>query len=77
MQKEYRNELIKMNRAMVELRSAAPSDETPSAAATWFERMGEKFGDFLAEPSAVKIIIIIAILATLVVLGVAFAIVMG
>ena len=41
-----------MNRAMAELRSTEPKDGAAPEDETWLERIGEKFGDFLAEPSA-------------------------
>ena len=50
-QKKYRNEMIQMKKAMAELRSTEPKDEAPPENATWLERIGEKIGDFLAEPS--------------------------
>ena len=56
---QYRNELIQMNRVMAELHSMGPKDEEPTETATWLERIGEKLGDFLAEPSAGQIVIII------------------
>jgi len=71
-QKKYRNELIQMNRAMAEIRSNTPKDEVSPAGATWLEWIGEKFGDFLAEPTAMQIFI--AILAILVVLALALAV---
>ena len=73
--KEYRNELIQMNHVMTELRSTGQKDETPPAGATWLERIGEKFGDFLAEPSPAQILI--AILAVLLVLALAMAVALG
>ena len=81
-QKKYRNELIQMNRAMAELRSADPNDEAPSAATSWLERIGEKFGNFLAEPSSALTQpsvaqIVIVILAVILVLALAFALMLG
>ena len=61
---KYRHEVIQMKREMAELRSAEPTDEAPTAVETWLERIGEKFGDFLAEPSALQILL--AVLAVLV-----------
>src|SRR5581483_7824325 len=49
---KYRHELIQMNRVMNELHSMGPKDEVPADTTTWLERLGEKLGDFLAEPSA-------------------------
>jgi serine/threonine protein kinase len=73
--KNYRNELIQMNRAMAELRAAPAEDKTPASRATWLERIGEKVGDALAEPSAAQILI--AILAVLLVLALALAYAVG
>jgi len=73
--KSYRNELIQMNRAMTELRSNATKDDEPAAGPTWIERLGEKLGDALAEPSAFQIVIVI--LAVLLVLALALASAVG
>jgi serine/threonine protein kinase len=70
-QKKYRNELIQMKRVMAEVRSAEPKDEASTAGASWLERIGEKIGDALAEPSAAQILI--PILAVLLVLALALA----
>jgi serine/threonine protein kinase len=69
--KKYRNELIQMNRVMAELHSTDAKEEEPAAGETWLERIGEKVGDFLAEPSALSILLII--LAVLIVLALALA----
>jgi eukaryotic-like serine/threonine-protein kinase len=74
-QKKYRDELIQMNRVMVEVRSMTPKDDAAPAGATWLERIGEKFGEFLTEPSAAQILIII--LTVLLVLAVALSIAIG
>jgi eukaryotic-like serine/threonine-protein kinase len=74
-QKQYRNEVIQMKKAMAELRSTEQTDESPKEAATWLERTGEWFGDFLAEPSAGQILI--AVLVVLLVLVLAFAFTVG
>jgi eukaryotic-like serine/threonine-protein kinase len=73
--KKYRTELIQMNREMAELRSMEPKDEAPPEGATWLERIGEKFGDFLAEMTAAQILI--AILGVLLVLALALAVAIG
>jgi serine/threonine protein kinase len=72
---KYRNELITMNRVMSELRTMEPKDKAPETSETWLERLGEKIGDSLAEPSAGQILI--AILAVLLVLALAMAIAIG
>ena len=51
-QKQYRNEIIQMKKAMAELRSDEQKGEAEPESASWLERIGEKMGDFLAEPSA-------------------------
>jgi serine/threonine-protein kinase len=73
--KNYRNELIQMNRAMNELRSTATDDEALPEKPSWLERLGEKLGDSLAEPSAAQILI--AILLLLLVLALAMALAVG
>jgi hypothetical protein len=60
---------------MAELRSTESKDDAPSEDATWIEKIGEKIGDFLAEPSAAQILIVV--LAVLLVLVLAFAYVAG
>jgi eukaryotic-like serine/threonine-protein kinase len=72
---KYRKELIQMNRAMADLRSTEGKDEAPSDRPTVIERIGEKIGDFLAEPSAGQIVI--CILLVLLVLAAAFAAAVG
>jgi serine/threonine-protein kinase len=72
---KYRSELIQMNKVMAELRSMQPADETPAVDQTWFERIGEKLGDLLAEPSAGQILV--AVLAVLLVLVLALAYAVG
>jgi eukaryotic-like serine/threonine-protein kinase len=67
---KYRQELIQMNRAMAELRSTEPEDGSTPAVDTWLERIGEKIGEFLSEPSAGQIVI--CILLVLLALTVAF-----
>jgi eukaryotic-like serine/threonine-protein kinase len=70
---KYRSELIQMNRAMAELRSAEPKGEAPAADATWLERTGEWFGDFLSEPSAAQILMMILVVLVILALALAFA----
>jgi serine/threonine protein kinase len=73
-QKQYRNEVIQMKRAMAELRSTEAKDEAADAPATWLERIGEKVGDALADPSAGQILIaILLVFVILVALAMAFA----
>jgi serine/threonine protein kinase len=69
---KYRNELITMNRVMAELRTMEPKDQAQDQGQAWLERLGEKVGDFLAEPSAGQILI--AILAVFLVLALALAV---
>jgi serine/threonine-protein kinase len=74
-QKQYRNEIIQMKKALAELRSTEQNGESPQEAPTRLEQIGEWFGDFLAEPSAGQILI--AVLAILLGLVMAFAFVAG
>ncbi len=68
---KYRNELIQMNRVMAELKTMEPKDEPAAADGTWLERLGEKIGDSLAEPSAG--LILIGILTVVLILAMALA----
>jgi hypothetical protein len=71
--KQYRDELIQMNRVMAEVRSMTPKDEAASAGPTWLERIGEKFGDFVAEPSAGQILIVILLALLILAAALSFA----
>ncbi len=64
-----------MNRVTAELRSMEPADDAADAGPTWLERIGEKVGDSLAEPSAGQILI--AIIAVVLVLALALAFAVG
>jgi eukaryotic-like serine/threonine-protein kinase len=75
-QKKYRNELIQMNRAMAELRSTESEEDSSPKVVGWLEWIGEKLGDFLAEPSASSILIF-AILAVLAVIALVLAVALG
>ena len=75
MHAKYRQELIQMNRAMAELRSTESNDEAPSVGETLLERIGEKIGEFLSEPSAGQIII--CILLVILALAMAYIFVVG
>jgi serine/threonine-protein kinase len=72
---KYRQELIQMKREMAELRATEARDGARADGDTWFERIGEKIGDFLAEPSAGQIVI--GILLVLLVLTLVFVYVVG
>ncbi len=72
---KYRNELIQMNRVMSELRSVDPStDKNSDEGQTWLERLGEKVGDYLAEPSASLIIIVVLLVLVGLALALAIAV---
>jgi serine/threonine-protein kinase len=72
---KYRSELITMKRVMAELRSMEPTDDAPDAGQTWLERLGEKLGDFLAEPSAGQILIVILLVLLVLVVALAYVVV--
>jgi eukaryotic-like serine/threonine-protein kinase len=71
-QQEYRKEVIQLNRALVEERTQDQTLEPPTVAEHWLERLGEQLGDFLAEPSAGHIILILVTMAIIVALGLAY-----
>ena len=70
-QQQYRQELIQMNRGLVEERTQDQAEEPSSAAETWIERLGEHLGDFLAEPSASQIIAALLIVTLIVAIALA------
>jgi eukaryotic-like serine/threonine-protein kinase len=72
-QQEYRKELIQLKRALVEERTQDQTLEPPTVAERWLERLGEQVGDFLAEPSAGHIVLILVALAIIVALGLAYS----
>src|SRR5262249_48746564 len=73
--RQDRNQLIQMNRVMADLKAMTPKGEEPAPETTWLERVSEKIGDSLAEPSAAQILI--AILVVLLVLAAALAVAIG
>jgi len=70
-QQEYRKEVIQLNRALVEERTQDQELEPPTVAERWLERLGEQLGDFLAEPAAGHIILIVAVLIVVIALSLA------
>jgi serine/threonine protein kinase len=72
-QAEYRKEVIQMNRAIAHQRTEAEAEEKPTVADRWLERVGEQIGDFLAEPTAGHIILIVAVIAFSLVVGLVYA----
>jgi hypothetical protein len=64
--------VIQLNRALVEERTQDQTLEPPTVAERWLERLGEQLGDFLAEPSAGHIILILVTMAIIVALGLAY-----
>lgn len=72
-QQEYRKEVIKLNRALVEERTQDQLSEPPSIAVRWLEQLGEQLGDFLAEPSAGYIILILVAMAVVIALALVYA----
>ena len=63
-----------MNRVMAELKTMETKDEPAAEEGTWLERLGEKIGDSLAEPSAGLILIGILVVFLILALALAFAI---
>jgi serine/threonine-protein kinase len=58
-QAEYRKEVIQLNRTLADERTEAEADENQTVAARWLEKFGEQLGDFLAEPTAGHLILIL------------------
>jgi serine/threonine-protein kinase len=72
-QREYRRKVIELNREMEQEREENSKDETSTLTETWAERFGEKIGDFLAEPSAGHLLIILAAVTLIAALSLAYA----
>ena len=70
---QYRKEVIQMKRELAELQATDPRQKDATADETWLERLGEKLGDYLAEPSMLQILLVILgiLLMLLFALGVA------
>ena len=62
-QAEYRKEVIQLNRELADRRTQDQATEQPSVAESWLEQFGEHLGDFLAEPTAGHLIIIMVAIA--------------
>ena len=62
-----------MNRALADQRIQDQADEQSSVAESWLERFGEHLGDFLAEPTAGHILVIMLATAACVALGLVYA----
>jgi serine/threonine protein kinase len=56
---QYRKEVIQMKRELAEQQATEPDQKDASADETWLERLGEKVGDYLAEPSMLQILLVI------------------
>ena len=48
-----------MKRELAELQATEPDQKDASADETWYERLGEKIGDYLAEPSMLQILLVV------------------
>jgi serine/threonine-protein kinase len=74
---EYRKELIQLNRAMIEerVKDKDQTAEPAGAVGSWLERLGERLGDSLAEPSLLGVLVVL--LAVLLVLGGLLALALG
>ena len=66
-QKEYRDEVIRMNKELAENRGDVPGHTGAGRRSRWVERAGERVGDFLAEPQAAKVLAFVVLGAALVV----------
>ena len=65
--------MIQLHRALVEERTQDQLSEPPTVAERWLEQLGEQVGDFLAEPSAGHIILILVALAIILAFGLAYS----
>jgi serine/threonine-protein kinase len=72
-QQEYRKQVIQLNRDIVDQRAQDAESAPAPLAETWLERAGEHIGDFLAEPSAGHVILIIFAVALALALSLVYA----
>lgn len=72
-QAEYRREVIQLNRELADRRTQDQASEQPSVAESWLERLGEQLGDFLAEPTAGHMMIVMVAITFIVVLALVYA----
>jgi serine/threonine-protein kinase len=72
-QQEYRKEVIKLNRELADQQAEASGEQEDSSFAMLMERVGERLGDFLAEPSAGHLIVVAVVATLIVALGLAYA----
>jgi serine/threonine protein kinase len=72
-QAEYRKEVIQLNRALADERTEEEAEEQPTVTDRWLERLGEQLGDFLAEPTAGHIILVLLAVTLTVVVGLVYA----
>ncbi len=56
---KYRHEVVQMNQVRAELRAMDPTadEESEEAVSTWLERLGERIGDYLADPDPTHFLI--------------------
>jgi eukaryotic-like serine/threonine-protein kinase len=72
-QREYRKKVIELNRELAEERKEDSREEMPSLTETWLERLGEQIGDFLADPSAGHLFMVLGVVALVVALSLVYA----
>jgi len=72
-QREYRKEVIKLNRELADLKAQDAMGVGTSTLASWLEHFGEQLGDFLAEPHAGHMLLVAFVTTMIVAIGLAVA----
>ena len=72
-QREYRKKVIELKREQIKQQQEDSEVETATLTETWLERAGEHIGDFLAEPTAGHVFIVLSVLALVVALSLVYA----
>ncbi len=72
-QREYRKEVIKLNRELADLKAQDAMGGESSTLSIWLEHFGEQLGDFLAEPHAGHMLLVAFVTTMIVAIGLAVA----
>ena len=72
-QREYRKKVIELKREQIKQQKEDSEVETATLTETWLERAGEHIGDFLAEPTAGHVFIVLSVVALVVALSLVYA----
>jgi serine/threonine-protein kinase len=70
---QYRSELIQLKRSMTDQREEEAAEAPPTVSERWLEHVGEQLGDFLAEPNAGQVVVLLIVIAIAIAFSLAYA----